>query len=110
MDTQAVAERQVRCGYLDHSFPLGNPFFACPFIIPCLITLLNELCDFGGTGDSGGNGNSDGNVDSSISGNSVEFSNSCECGASGESGSSVDSDKSFNLFNRRKSKFKICGR
>ena len=69
-----------------------------------------ESCDFGGTGDSGGNGNSDGNVDSSISGNSVEFSNSCECGASGESGSSVDSDKSFNLFNRQKSKFKICGR
>ena len=57
-----------------------------------------------------GNGNSDGNVDSSISGNSVEFSNSCECGASGESGSSVDSDKSFNFFNRQKSKFKICGR
>ena len=54
--------------------------------------------------------NSDGNVDSSISGNSVEFSNSCECGASGESGSSVDSDKYFNLFNRQKSKFKICGR
>ena len=42
--------------------------------------------------------------------NSVEFSNSCECGASGESGSSVDSDKYFNLFNRQKSKFKICGR
>ena len=69
-----------------------------------------ESCDFGGNGDSGGNGNSDGNVDSSISGNSVEFSNSCECGASGESGSSVDSDKSFNLFNRQKSEFKICGR
>ena len=63
-----------------------------------------ESCDFGG------NDNSDGNVDSSISGKSVEFSNSCECGASGESGSSVDSDKSFNLFNRQKSKFKICGR
>ena len=63
-----------------------------------------QSCDFDG------NGNSDGNVDSSISGNSVEFSNSCECGASGESGSSVDSDKSFNLFNRQKYKFKICGR
>ena len=70
----------------------------------------SPVCDFGGNGDSGGNGNSDGNVDSSISGNSVEFSNSCECGASGESGSSVDSDKSFNLFNRQKYKFKICGR
>ena len=63
-----------------------------------------ESCDFGGNGDS------DSNVGSSISGNSVEFSNSCECGASGESGSSVDSDKSFNLFKRQKSKFKICGR
>ena len=69
-----------------------------------------ESCDFGGTGDSGGNGNSDSNVDSSISGNFVEFSNSCECGASGESGSSVDSDISFNLYNRQKSKCKICGR
>ena len=69
-----------------------------------------ESCDFGRNGDSGCNGNSDGYVGSSISGNSVEFSNSCECGASGESGSSVDSDKSFNLFKRQKSKFKICGR
>ena len=41
---------------------------------------------------------------------SVEFSNYGESVASGESGSSVDSDKSFNLFNRQKCKFKICGR
>ena len=79
-------------------------------ILSCDDGYYFESCDFGGTVDSGGNSNSDGNVGSSISGNSVEFSNSCECGASGESGSSVDSDKSLNLFNRKKSKFKICER
>ena len=50
------------------------------------MTMIILNLNFGGNGDSG------------------------ECGASRESGSSVDSDKSFNLFNRQKSKFKICGR